>query len=323
MKIKLNKSFAANAPADEYDVRQIKKALNRLGYYTPYEKTGITGIPDTAVFAALKSFQKDQGLRATGTAKPDDETVAKLEQEATKKKSGKYIWRTVGDEKVREGHAAFNGTIRDLADSPDPGEEFNCRCWAEPLTCGKESIAQNVISLIKDDKYKWTWADYLAYFYVAQGVQVTLPDMGWLGAIIDECKKQVFIPVQEQVVALARQIGQGPLHYTTEKTYEFEFVSYPIGGATVRTETNGTVIPYGECLIIDAEVEYTFFDDFTDPVDLREGNDHIQDIYIPQGFPPVLKQRFKRGDWTELGGTPYHIHGNWKTKLSGIVKRVR
>ena len=133
MDIKLNKPFAANSAVDEFDVRQMKKALNRLGYYQPYEKTGITGIPDAGVFSALKSFQKDQGLQATGTARPGDETIAKLSSEAGKKKSGKYIWRTVGDNKVRDSHAELSGTIRDLADSPDPGEEFNCRCWAEPV----------------------------------------------------------------------------------------------------------------------------------------------------------------------------------------------
>jgi hypothetical protein len=60
MDIKLNKPFAANSAVDEFDVRQMKKAPNRLGYYQPYEKTGITGIPDADMFSALKSFQKDQ-----------------------------------------------------------------------------------------------------------------------------------------------------------------------------------------------------------------------------------------------------------------------
>ena len=82
MKIKLSKPFAANSAVDEFDVRQIKKALNRLGYYQPYEKTGITGIPDAAVFEALKAFQKDQGLRPTGTARPGNETVTKPGSEA-------------------------------------------------------------------------------------------------------------------------------------------------------------------------------------------------------------------------------------------------
>lgn len=63
MKIELNKPFSANAAADEFDVRQMKKALNRLGYYRPYAKTGITDIADRAVFEALKTFQKDQGAK--------------------------------------------------------------------------------------------------------------------------------------------------------------------------------------------------------------------------------------------------------------------
>jgi peptidoglycan hydrolase-like protein with peptidoglycan-binding domain len=69
MRLELKQPFAANSAVDEFDVRQIKKALNRLGYYQPYEKVGITEVPDSAVFEALKAFQKDHGLLATGTAK--------------------------------------------------------------------------------------------------------------------------------------------------------------------------------------------------------------------------------------------------------------
>jgi peptidoglycan hydrolase-like protein with peptidoglycan-binding domain len=75
MTIKLSKPFAPNSQVDEYDVRQIKKALNRLGYYQPYEKTGITGIPDREVFEALKEFQKDNSLQPTGETKPGDESI--------------------------------------------------------------------------------------------------------------------------------------------------------------------------------------------------------------------------------------------------------
>lgn len=78
MKIKLAKPFASNSPVDEFDARQIKKALNRLGYYHPRAETGITGIPDLAVFDALKKFQKDRGLSASGAVKPEDKTVDAL-----------------------------------------------------------------------------------------------------------------------------------------------------------------------------------------------------------------------------------------------------
>lgn len=132
MKIKLNKPFAANSAVDEFDVRQMKKALNRLSYYQPYEKTGITGIPDAELFAALKAFQKDQGLYPAGSAKPDDETVRALSREVLKTPDGHYVWRTVGDDRVRAGHAAHDWETRAWDDAPDPGEEFNCRCWAVP-----------------------------------------------------------------------------------------------------------------------------------------------------------------------------------------------
>jgi peptidoglycan hydrolase-like protein with peptidoglycan-binding domain len=133
MEIKLKRPVAANGAADEFDVRQLKKALNQLGYYQPFEKTGITGIADREVFEALKKFQQDQGLPVTGTARPDERTEQILNEEISKTPGGYYIWRTVEDGKVRAAHAKYNRTIRAWADSPDPGEDFNCRCWAEPI----------------------------------------------------------------------------------------------------------------------------------------------------------------------------------------------
>jgi peptidoglycan hydrolase-like protein with peptidoglycan-binding domain len=133
MEIKLKLPFARNSAVDEYDVVQMKKALNRLGYYFPYEKVGITSMADHGVFEALKNFQKDHHLPATGTAKPEDETVKALNKEASKTPDGQYIWRTVEDGKVRAAHAQYNRKIRAWSDSPDPGEDYNCRCWAEPL----------------------------------------------------------------------------------------------------------------------------------------------------------------------------------------------
>lgn len=46
-----------------------------------------------------------------------------------------YIWRTVGDDKVRSAHAEREGEIFNWHVPPEgghPGEDYNCRCWAEP-----------------------------------------------------------------------------------------------------------------------------------------------------------------------------------------------
>lgn len=53
-----------------------------------------------------------------------------------------YTWRTSQDERVRETHAVLEGTVHrydnppvtnDAGDANNPGEDFNCRCTAEPV----------------------------------------------------------------------------------------------------------------------------------------------------------------------------------------------
>jgi len=47
----------------------------------------------------------------------------------------RFIWRTVGDERVRDEHAVRNGQSYEWSDPPDgetPGEPIQCRCYAEP-----------------------------------------------------------------------------------------------------------------------------------------------------------------------------------------------
>ena len=49
-------------------------------------------------------------------------------------KHGRYIWRTHRDDKVRPEHAVREGLIFSFSNPPhdgNPGEQNNCRCWAE------------------------------------------------------------------------------------------------------------------------------------------------------------------------------------------------
>lgn len=48
----------------------------------------------------------------------------------------RFIWRTAGDERVREEHEELDGQEFDYDDPPDeglPGEPIQCRCYAEPV----------------------------------------------------------------------------------------------------------------------------------------------------------------------------------------------
>ena len=47
-----------------------------------------------------------------------------------------YVWRTVGDDRVRDAHAAREGLTFSWSSPPpdgQPGEAVNCRCTAEPV----------------------------------------------------------------------------------------------------------------------------------------------------------------------------------------------
>lgn len=58
-----------------------------------------------------------------------------LKAEAEQHPTTHYIWRTRGDDKVRGSHAANDGHLFAWDNPPPtghPGEEYGCRCWAEP-----------------------------------------------------------------------------------------------------------------------------------------------------------------------------------------------
>lgn len=45
-----------------------------------------------------------------------------------------FIWHTQLDDRVRPSHAAREGLIFDDSYTPKPGDEYNCRCWAEKVS---------------------------------------------------------------------------------------------------------------------------------------------------------------------------------------------
>ena len=62
-----------------------------------------------------------------------------------------YTWRSVGDDKVRDAHAALAGQVFAWASPPEgghPGAAHNCRCWAEPYY-GDPSVPDSLLPLVR------------------------------------------------------------------------------------------------------------------------------------------------------------------------------
>lgn len=108
------------------------QALEGLRAGTRYEELAkeIRGVIDPSVGntrARAEFIARDQVSKLTGQLNELRQSELGLKR---------YIWRTVGDERVRDSHRAHDGKIFSWDDPPSetghPGEDYQCRCWAEP-----------------------------------------------------------------------------------------------------------------------------------------------------------------------------------------------
>ncbi len=235
------------------------------------------------------------------------------------KDSGQYIWRTVQDDKVRGAHAAREGKTFSWTNPPNgghPGEDYNCRCWAEAINAQATGLKQEIISSVNDGR-KWGSLEFLKHFFFGGGNEVTLARAGYLRDIITKAEEIMYKNVENQVADKMRAIRNGVLIYRTENSYSrLGEVKWVFGGGTIQTITSGKVIQNGNTVSIDAEIQYAYYDEFTDIFDIR-------DLFMK----PHLLSDLSPNWYTALGvtiseaafGRMYLITGSWKTKLTGTV----
>ncbi len=76
-RLELDGTIASNTGIKHRDTLNTKKALNGLGFYKA-PAGGLTGVSDRAMFAGIKRFQRQTGLRADGVVTPNGPTLTKL-----------------------------------------------------------------------------------------------------------------------------------------------------------------------------------------------------------------------------------------------------
>lgn len=95
---------------------------------------------ETLVSDIESQLDPDDGPVASRARRIARDQTSKLNGQLTQaRQSGlgitHYFWRTSGDERVRDSHAALEGRRFSWDDPPSvghPGEDINCRCTAEP-----------------------------------------------------------------------------------------------------------------------------------------------------------------------------------------------
>lgn len=223
----------------------------------------------------------------------------------------KYIWRTVEDDKVRSSHRQYNGKIFSWDNPPQgghPGEDYNCRCWAEPVRSETATgLNQEVISNIYSSGTKWNWYDFLKYAYTGDGIGVDLQEIGLLSDIVNHAKETIFYKVERQVEELAQSTKDGGIQDTFSNSYSFKSVSYSLGDSTINGVISGNVHQKNNLLYVNVIVKYYFSDEFTDPSSIREAY--------------MRSSNSENADYfTEFGMDAYSIKGNWETKITGTIE---
>ncbi len=229
-----------------------------------------------------------------------------------------YVWRTRGDGKVRATHAANNGRIFSWDNPPPtghPGEDYNCRCTAEPYVRGESEFAyQALTSPVNDSSPKWKIFDFV-WHAVKHGDAVTLSEIGHLQDVIDHyayvVNGGVFERINRQVIDAARKTRKGYFPYGFSNSYAFKEVAFPFGHSTVSGIFKGYVSEKNGLMKIDGTVEYFFDDDYTDPVGVRQGYYGTSD--------PTRVEAIERYI-TDGGGGVYGITGQWQTAFRAEAK---
>lgn len=222
-----------------------------------------------------------------------------------------YIWRTEGDERVRDSHAQNDGEIFAWNEKPStghPGEAANCRCWAVPYTSKPEEARAQISSdnVAADATSAWTNDDLVRHYFFGGGKPLTLSEIGHLRNVESYARTRhqgimgsIYDRVESQIFQRARMIGEGAFIYNFNNSYDFKPVLWVFGGGTVKGRAEVHVVEKGEFLIVTANTEYIYFDTFTDPADIR--NNLEGEI--------------------NLVGKKYNITDTWNTSIEAVIKK--
>lgn len=229
-----------------------------------------------------------------------------------------YIWRTRGDNKVRAAHAANNGRIFAWDNPPStghPGEDYNCRCTAEPYFRGVSEFAyQTLVSGMQDSPDKWGNIDFTRHFYSGNGIAVTLGETGNFTGVLNFYFYTLgkYNDVNAQIVDAARNHSLGAFSYDFKKSYpDFGNYLFVFGGGTVSGVFTGTVRHENGMMHIHGIIEYRYSDTFTDPRGIRQ---RLIGTSNPAAATPQMLED------TEYGGTYYDILGEWQTSFRAEAK---
>jgi hypothetical protein len=148
--------------------------------------------------------------------------------------------------------------------------------------------------------------------YFAEDVTTSDGSEGWYQA------------VEKQVIASAKEVGEGAVSYHFEKVYEFaNFLNlifggnaYSFGESKITGDFDGNVrkeiVGRKEYLVINGVMTYKFEDEFKGPFEKVERTQILYSITREEAEKIV-------SDETDKYGNPYNIKDLWQTKFNATI----
>lgn len=195
---------------------------------------------------------------------------------------------------------ANDGHLFSWDDPPEtghPGADYNCRCQALAYVPGETEFAFHTMSELESSSpYRWIDPDFVAHYFLGNGVAVTLAEVGHLREIVEQYAyldkgEGTFRRLSTQIAIEARTVRNGGVSLDFNNNYDFGDVGFSHGFGVVKGAFNGTTVQIGPMLRIEGWSRFEFTDRFEDPVGLG----------------------------IEVGGDPYDISGRWSASFTAEI----
>ena len=228
-----------------------------------------------------------------------------------------YVWRSLGDGKVRSSHQENDGKIFTRDNPPPtghPGQGYNCRCIAEPYIKGVTEYGnQTVISDVGEHWQRWNGLSFLGHFWVGGGETVNLAKVGHLKGVINYYSYDLGVmkKVNQQIIDKALSLNRpGYFEYDFKQSYDFGSYRYYFGGSTVGGKFRGHIKYLKDIAYVTGTIDYEFSDIFTDITSMRQEK-------IGTSDPKEVSDKWR--NITDILGTNYDIIGNWTTRFEAEI----
>lgn len=180
-----------------------------------------------------------------------------------------YIWRTRGDDRVRPSHAANDGKIFAWDDPPrtgHPGEDYGCRCIAEPYLPEIDEYIDITLSGVSDAGRAWSSLDFVDHYFNGGGRGVTIRETGHLQNIVSEYMGRREHDLKGQIADAARQSKGGSFSYDFHRSYNMTDVVFSVGDTTIGGVFSGRSSDRFSLLELSGSIDFYLRDEFADPL---------------------------------------------------------